>query len=171
MAPTLSRIEISKDAVFELYLSKLWATPKTLTNEEKNKIRTKIHEDVKQKNPKQFSISHCPLMGGFSTSHVIHGLDMEDPERVTLSAAARIASKVDMANAPSPEALWVAKESSFKCLSNKGLKIGVLSEIKDFSFHQNSQDSWSFQALKPYGLEGLVWRQERLILGLTYLYT
>lgn len=64
------------------------------------------------------SVSHGPLGGGFAFSRSRPlGFDLEPLERVREAAALRLArSEDELRQAPSPAALWCAKEAAFKAL-------------------------------------------------------
>lgn len=65
------------------------------------------------------SISHCKVLGGFifsMDSCMSIGLDIEEVKRVRSDVIARLSQKKEIQQAPTDALLWVAKESSFKCL-------------------------------------------------------
>ena len=69
-----------------------------------------------------FSASHATGMGGFLASlNRPIGFDIETLNRVSEAIASRIASAGEH-GAPSPTALWCAKEAAFKCFANAGIK-------------------------------------------------
>ena len=67
------------------------------------------------------SISHCGNLGAcffIFDKTVSIGLDVERKKRITKAIVNRISSKKEVQQSPSPSLLWVAKEASFKCLSD-----------------------------------------------------
>lgn len=81
------------------------------------------------------SISHCESLGGFIVSNHFVGLDIEDTSRLTDKLIDRISNKDEISNwnniLYSKNAIWPAKESSFKLFSNYSAecKIKTISEI------------------------------------------
>ena len=105
------------------------------------------------------SISHCGDLGAclfvFDKTLSI-GFDVEHKKRITKAIVDRISSKKEVQQAPSPSLLWVAKEASFKCLSDNKAPL-LLSdcliskwkkektkEIYLFDFYSKMMDKRSF---------------------------
>lgn len=63
------------------------------------------------------SISHCKSLGGFSFSKLTHGFDVEEMQRISQDILKRTCNEQELAEAPSPNYLWVAKEACFKAMS------------------------------------------------------
>lgn len=64
-----------------------------------------------------FSVSHTIGLGGYAASaHGSVGFDIELVNRVTAKIAARVSIGEELALAPNPSVLWVAKEATFKSL-------------------------------------------------------
>ncbi len=108
------------------------------------------------------SISHCPQLGGFAsiTSPWKIGIDVEQQERVSLAVANRVcrdSSECDQA--PSPSALWTAKEAAFKSLRGtqqpttiSQLVIGNWKQIDSHLFTFELQNFLEFQIQKGLGI-------------------
>ena len=64
------------------------------------------------------SISHCRLMGGWAYSATAErlGFDLELVERASPELVLKAATQTELNEAPSPVALWTAKEAAFKFL-------------------------------------------------------
>lgn len=82
--------------------------------------RELLHAEVakiKNINPQIYtSISHSDGIGILAYSKQPVGVDVELTSRVLEQIAARVSSREDVANAPSPASLWTAKEACFKAL-------------------------------------------------------
>lgn len=116
------------------------------------------------------SISHTENLGGFVLSEKFQniGFDLEDPKRVTKAVVARMSSAEEILSMPDPAKLWIAKESSFKALSNH-LKAAVISDIEVFDWQEPGPDlmvfSVKFRNQKISG-RGIVAPFENLNMGL-----
>lgn len=77
------------------------------------------------------SISHCDGGGGFGVSRTrAVGFDVELAARVSERTAARVCTNPDEIRcAPSPAALWCAKEASFKSLLSTGFQPSIVAVI------------------------------------------
>ena len=116
------------------------------------------------------SISHCPTVGGFALSEEINftlGLDLEVPERVRRETVARVSIDAELAAAPTPAHLWVAKEAAFKSLRGphqpttmSGLEIRASRQGP-----HNAQTKGSAETLgnlRPWGYEVLLGNGHKL---------
>ena len=109
--------------------------PKKLSLEQKNVLLTP--GGVPQTPFASVSISHCALMGGFvisqldsavnlfyppteysSNKPLFIGFDLEQLGRAKEKTVLRISNKKELAQAPSPSALWSAKEAAYKSISS-----------------------------------------------------
>lgn len=77
------------------------------------------------------SISHCDQGGGFCVSETRPvGFDVELAVRVSERTVARICAGADeVRSAPSPAALWCAKEAAFKSLLSTGFQPSIVAAI------------------------------------------
>lgn len=81
------------------------------------------------------SVSHCRTWGGFALAEfesdgLAIGFDVEEEVRVRPEVAERICQDSQEAlRAPSPGALWTAKEAAFKSLQDIGLQPKVILEV------------------------------------------
>jgi 4'-phosphopantetheinyl transferase EntD len=98
------------------------------------------------------SISHCPELGGFSwvKKPWTIGFDIEVIARVSKAAAARMSKPDEIAQAPSPWQLWVAKEAAFKAFRGPQ-QPAALSGIETSQWRSHSAQSetpkfWTFSA-------------------------
>lgn len=103
--------------------------------------RESIHVDLKKQIAKacpfsDSSISHSQGLGGyvlsiFDTNRAYQiGFDIEETRRVRPELAKRVSySEEEFTSSESPASLWVAKESSFKCLKGPKQPL-VVSEIE-----------------------------------------
>lgn len=99
------------------------------------------------------SVSHCPLAGGFAltapSTNVSIGYDLEATERVTAPIVSRISEPDELATAPDPASLWVAKEATFKALP-RSIQPLVTSQIEIVGWLTLAQNFYRFNA----GLKG-----------------
>lgn len=107
--------------------------------------RERIRADLGAKTCCASSISHAPGLGGYVCTQdpgVFIGFDIELSSRVTPAIVQRICkTELEALEAPSPAALWTAKEAAYKSL--RGLnQPEVISEIsitgwvnRNFSMH------------------------------------
>ncbi len=118
--------------------------------------------DPFQQNSATSSISHCPQLGGFATitSPWKIGIDVEQQDRVSLAVANRVCRDSSECNqAPSPSALWTAKEAAFKSLRGpqqpttiSQLVIGSWKQIDSHLFTFELQNFLEFQIQKGLGI-------------------
>ncbi len=105
------------------------------------------------------SISHTPVLGGYVWTlqpHLI-GFDLEVCARVTPEIARRIAQPGELEQAPTPAALWVAKEAVFKCLLNQH-QPKILTSVEIKSWETINSETFLFRAKLrdlPESLQGL----------------
>ncbi len=120
------------------------------------------------------SISHCPGLGGFAYCKlkapvefdtglgvgINVGFDIEEAQRVSMKVVKRVSTKEEILAAPSPEALWVAKEACFKASNFKypNSQYRLISKIK---IHHWQSNHFEFETLK-----GVVWHYQDFVLGL-----
>jgi hypothetical protein len=85
------------------------------------------------------SISHCPGRMGFAFSRNFQslGFDVERISRLKRPTIERVSLKEEIKDAPQVEGLWVAKEATFKALSNYD------SRFSDLTLSQIKIQSWS----------------------------
>lgn len=120
-----------------------------------------------------FSISHCPVMGGFTYSNLKHGFDMESVDRISKPLIQRMCYEDEVAAAPNPKFLWVAKEAALKALSTgsnnliitdfhtEGWKSHFETEI--FSYRINSKKTLDFGLNK-----GFVFSEKDILFGIFF---
>ena len=115
------------------------------------------------------SISHTEGFGGyvFLTREINEplqiGFDLELKERLAPAIAERICQdKLEFNEAPSPAALWCAKEAAFKALKGPH-QPQVLPEIKISNWRKNSQfETFQFSTTNPLSFRktlGLSWTE------------
>ena len=113
------------------------------------------------------SISHCKVLGGFvfsTDSNVSIGLDLEEAKRVKPSVITHICQKKEVQQAPMNALLWVAKESSFKCLpSNPGQFLSHVC-ILNWQILQSNAYSFCFQTKDDRG-QGIAFLEENLAIA------
>jgi hypothetical protein len=82
--------------------------------------RSLIHFDLSHKVCSSSSISHAPDMGGYACTQDVGvwiGFDIELSSRVTAKITQRVCkTQQELISAPSPAALWTAKEAAYKSL-------------------------------------------------------
>lgn len=71
------------------------------------------------------------------------GLDLENPERVSIPILKRVCSQQEINKAPSHAALWCAKEAAFKAL-NRTEGTSVLSQIEASQWFPLGTTAWIF---------------------------
>ena len=113
------------------------------------------------------SISHCPEFGIAVLSPHPVGVDVEVSDRVLEKTIARMANDEELAAAPTPAALWCAKEATFKALRSfdqpsviskitVGFWRNIDSQTETFLFHNPQQFS------APTTNIGVVWKNASL---------
>ena len=114
------------------------------------------------------SISHCRILGGFIfsiNSHIPIGLDIEEVKRVKPNMIARLSQQQEIQQAPTDSLLWVAKESSFKCLPiSTGQMFLSHIYISHWQTLQSNAYSFSFQAKSFHG-KGIAFLEEDLAIA------
>lgn len=120
-------------------------------------MREKLQEKIDAKlleGKFSYSLSHSKVLGGaaFAADGEGHvGFDVEETSRVLPAVALRISDEEQFRSAPTPAALFVAKEASFKALRGHR-QPPVLSEVEilEWKTHQFSPLLYNFTA----GLKG-----------------
>lgn len=122
-----------------------------------------------------FSVSHCPLMGGFilQEKRILGqgiGLDLESIERVAPEVVVRISSENELRESPDPSSLWVAKESLFKALP-ESIQPRILSQLRISRWSMVTQNVHEFLGEVPvsqqfHNAHGLTLNFESLKMGL-----
>ncbi|MBX3016259.1 MAG: 4'-phosphopantetheinyl transferase superfamily protein [Bdellovibrionaceae bacterium] len=111
------------------------------------------------------SVSHAPMRGGFVGLTEAHpsalqlGFDLEDIERVTEAAAARVASPRDHSFSPlTPAHLWCAREAAFKALKGDCQPL-VVSQIALTDWRTREHDilQFTFTATGASSGQGYLW--------------
>lgn len=93
------------------------------------------------------SISHLHDQGAWLSADFPCGIDLESAARVRADVLARVCTPGEVEAAPTPDALWTAKEAAFKACVNGGGLSQVLSqiEIHDWSHvTENGLEGWRF---------------------------
>jgi len=134
---------------------------------------------ISLQNKLQYSISHCPVIGGFiclsPKSRQRIGLDLEDPNRVNEKNMGRISSAEELEKAPDPASLWVAKEAFYKSLplelqpliiSQTEITKWVRLKRNMYTFWGNQKETQLFSNSK-----GVVIAYEGLKIGLCIFYS
>lgn len=96
-----------------LQLSEEWGSKNPQHRELIHKARSLAMQDQHNLHA---SISHTHDLGILAFCSLPIGIDIEKTERVHVDVVRRISSAEEILNAPSPAALWCAKEASFKAL-------------------------------------------------------
>ena len=152
----------------EVILKKRWGS-------ENPSHREEIHGEVKKRMGQlgpffDASIAHTQSLGGFSfiqypqESVIQIGMDLEVIARTQEATVQRVSSDNEYAAAPSPAALWVAKEASFKSLKGpqQPKTIGQL-VIGDWKKHSSHIETYSLLNIKDFKFasnQGLVLSKE-----------
>lgn len=120
-----------------------------------------------------FSISHCPLLGGFSFSNFKHGFDLESVDRISKPIILRTCTSDEVYEAPNPKYLWVAKESAVKAMSTRRNEFVVTDfqtenwkshfETEVFSYRINSLKTLDFGINK-----GFVFSEKDILFGIFF---
>lgn len=131
------------------------------------------------RNKLQYSISHCPITGGFiclspkSKQNV--GFDLEDPSRINTKNVRRISSIRELERAPDPASLWVAKEALYKSLP-PGIQPPVISQVEITKWailEKNVSTFWGNQKeiQHSHSSQGLLIASEGLKMGFCVFYS
>lgn len=99
--------------------------------------------------PFHYSLSHCRSAGGFASIHhsdLQVGFDIEETARAAADTVARISTPKEMELAPSPAALWCAKESLFKSLRGPSQPRVTSAIIVDHWIQSKSSGFWEFKS-------------------------
>lgn len=89
------------------------------------------------------SISHCQSIGGYSFSTFKHGFDTEELKRISDPILLRTSTDDERAKAPHIKFLWVAKEATYKALSESG---NLITDLVCKNWVNTADlDIWSFQ--------------------------
>lgn len=93
------------------------------------------------------SFSHNPKLGGFilTDKSMSIGLDVEIQERITAKVLARTCEQFEIEQAPKPECLWVAKESTFKALVNDN-QPPTITQIRISDWLKVNENTYLFKA-------------------------
>lgn len=113
------------------------------------------------------SISHTASLGGFAISQRPVGFDLEAQSRISDRAVRRVSSDAEVAAAPSPAHLWVAKEAAYKALRH-GQQPAVISDVEMVGW-KLEKNFWRFQVMNHSSAEGFVGIQEGLGCALCFL--
>lgn len=119
------------------------------------------------------SISHCPVLGGFAATRREKGqigFDLESNRRVSEQIIKYVMfTPEELARAPGPGLLWVAKEATFKSLLGPDQPT-VLSQIEVNGWQKLAPEIWQFSAqfhaVKPPSIRGLVTKSGDLNMGI-----
>ncbi len=122
-----------------------------------------------------FSISHCPLVGGYVlqeaplVGHSI-GFDLEQASRVSSEIVNRISTPSELIDSPDPASLWTAKESLYKSLP-EGIQPAAISGVRVSDWSALADSLYSFSGLisSPqhfHNSHGLLWTINDLKMGL-----
>jgi hypothetical protein len=122
-----------------------------------------------------FSISHCPLFGGYVLQEAplvgrSIGFDLEQASRVSPEIVNRISTPSEMTDSPDPASLWTAKESLYKSLPD-GIQPAAISGVRVSDWSVLSDNLYSFSGLisSPqhfHNSHGLLWTFNDLKMGL-----
>lgn len=122
-----------------------------------------------------FSISHCPLVGGYVLQEAplvgqSIGLDLEQASRVSPEVVNRISTPTEVLDSPDPASLWTAKESLYKSLPD-GIQPAAISGVRVSDWSVLSDNLYSFSGLisSPqhfHNSHGLLWTINDLKMGL-----
>jgi 4'-phosphopantetheinyl transferase len=102
------------------------------------------------------SISHAPTIGGYAAvpKPLQIGLDVELTERVSPRTIGRMSDPTELAQAPHPSVLWVAKEAVFKALDGPGQPKTLRQlTLGDWLPQEHHQSTWTFHARHHSDLE------------------
>ena len=124
------------------------------------------------------SISHCSVCGGFiiTPPFLDVGLDLENSKRdIHKKTVLKVADLSELQEAPCPEALWMAKEASFKSIfRTKNIKL--LSQIFISKWAQEKNNNcYSFFFKIPtlkkinFSGKGLIWHFDCFKLGIALI--
>jgi phosphopantetheinyl transferase (holo-ACP synthase) len=125
--------QLSIDA--ELHVQSQWGSQ---NSNHRQMIRNAIAEKYKVLSMDKYpilasgdvSISHSNNLGGFIYSPtLVVGFDIEEVSRISPKTVARIASPQEIAESPSVEILWAAKESLFKSIK-ENFDISLISQLQ-----------------------------------------
>lgn len=142
-------------------------------NDWREKLQTKVDQYRAGKNF-SYSISHSNNLGGaafLDSAEGQIGFDVEVTSRVLSEVALRVSSSEQLKNAPTPAALFVAKEAAFKSLRGPR-QPKVLSEVEiiDWVPHSFSPLLYNFTArLKGQQIQwfGVCFEESRNTVGLS----
>ncbi len=131
-------------AGLKITVSPLWGSQNT-------GHRALLHQEHLRQNPDNslfHSISHSPGLGILVLANVPVGVDVERSQRVEAPIVARVSSSEELQRAPSPAALWCAKEACFKALRPYN-QPSVLSKISVGEWQNIDSQIETFQLLNP----------------------
>jgi hypothetical protein len=122
-----------------------------------------------------FSISHCPLAGGYVLQEAplvgcSIGFDLEQASRVSPEIVNRISSPSEFRDSPDPASLWTAKESLYKSLPDV-VQPSAISGVRVFDWSALGDNLYSFSGLISsaqhfHNSHGLLWTINDLKMGL-----
>lgn len=122
-----------------------------------------------------FSISHCPLAGGYVLQEAplvgrSIGFDLEQASRVSPEIVNRISSPSEFRDSPNPASLWTAKESLYKSLPDV-IQPSAISGVRVSDWSALADNLYSFSGLisSPqhfHNSHGLLWTINDLKMGL-----
>lgn len=85
-----------------------------------------------------FSISHSPDLSGFVQAPEVLGFDIEKISRMNKQVISRVSTSVEVAETPTFDYLWTAKEAAFKAISAGQSSVQVLSDVQIRNWNQLS---------------------------------
>ena len=140
---TLQIIRLLQVRALEFFLKPEWGAQNATHRED---IKAHLQTQIRGKeSSSSFSISHAAGVGGYALLHrapheqVQIGFDLELISRVTEPIARRVCQEEsEFLQAPTPSALWCAKESAFKSLQGPH-QPEVLPLVKISRWNRNSQ--------------------------------
>lgn len=98
------------------------------------------------------SISHCPSAGGWAiqerATHL--GLDIEVRSRVSSAIVGRLSTASELAEAPEPALLWVAKEAGFKAFQSHQ-PVRLTSQLQIMDWQKLAIERFEFRVRGPEG--------------------